>query len=83
MATAKEFVEFWIENSVHPDERYGVRRGQEAVQRLADALIQAAEAEGFTRGQIEAEIGGDIAGYIRASIDAQNRAEAARIRHDG
>jgi hypothetical protein len=46
-------------------------------------LIQAAEAEGFTRGQIEAEIGGDIAGYIRASIDAQNKAEDERLRNDG
>lgn len=78
MATAKEFVEFWLENSVHADERYGVRRGSEAVQHLADNLVRAAEGEGFSKSQIEAEIG-DLYDYIRASIDRQNTAEDTRL----
>jgi hypothetical protein len=78
MATAKGFVEFWLENSVHPDEQFGPRRGREAVQKLADNLVRAAEAQGFTRAQMEAEIG-DIYDYIRASIDRQNKAEDYRL----
>jgi hypothetical protein len=82
MTTAKEFVEFWFKNSVHPDERYGMRRGQEAVQALVDNLLRAGEAEGFTKKQIESEVGSDVAGYIRASIDRQNMAEDERLRKE-
>jgi hypothetical protein len=78
MATAKEFVEFWLENSVHPDEQFGARRGREAIQNLADNLVRAAEAQGFTKAQVEAEIG-DIYDHIRASIDRQNKVEDSRL----
>lgn len=78
MATAKEFIEFWLENSVHADEQFGARRGHVEVDRLAENLVRAAEAEGFTRKQIEDELGGEIRGFIRASIDRQNRSEDAR-----
>jgi hypothetical protein len=79
MATPKEFVEFWLENSVHPDEQFGVRRGRSALQQLADNLIRAAEDQGFSKQQIEAELGGDIYAYIRSSIDQQNDAEDERL----
>jgi hypothetical protein len=79
MATPKEFVEFWLENSVHPDERFGVRRCRPALQQLADNLIRAAEDQGFSKQQIEAELGGDIYAYIRSSIDQQNDAEHERL----
>jgi hypothetical protein len=79
MVTAKEFVEFWLENSVHADERFGPRRGCEAVQHLADNLVRAAEVEGFTKQQMEAELGDELTHYIRASIDRQNKAEDTRL----
>jgi hypothetical protein len=79
VATAKEFVEFWLETSVHPDERFGVRRGRADVQQLADNLVEAAGGQGFSRQQIEAELGGDICAYIRASIDRQNKSEDQRL----
>jgi hypothetical protein len=81
MATAKEFVEFWLEVSVHPDEQYGPQRGREAVQALADELVHAAEAEGFTKAQVEAEIG-ELPEFIRASIDRQNAAERDRLKKE-
>ena len=81
MASAKEFVEFWLENSVHPDEQFGPKRGREAVQRLADNLVRAAEERGFTQAQMEAEIG-NLYDFIRASIDQQNQAEDARLAKD-
>jgi hypothetical protein len=81
MASTKVFVEFWLKNSVHPDEELGPRRGREAVQRLADNLARAAEEQGFTRAQMEAEIG-DLYDFIRASIDRQNKAEDSRLAED-
>jgi hypothetical protein len=82
MATVKDFVEFWLENSVHADERFGARRGQAEVQQLAEKLVRAAEVQGFTKQQVEAELGGDIYGFILASIDRQNEAEDRRLRSE-
>ena len=81
MASAKEFVEFWLQNSVHPDEQFGPRRGRAAVQRLADNLVRAAEEQGFTKAQMEAEIG-DLYTFIRGSINRQNKAEDDRLARD-
>ena len=53
MATAKEFVEFWLQNSVHADEQFGARRGRVEVDQLVDNLVRAAEAQGFTRQQLD------------------------------
>ena len=79
VATAKEFVEFWLENSVHADEPLGTRRGRPEIQRLVENLVRAAEAQGFAKQQIETELGGDIYDFIRASIDRQNEAEGSRL----
>ena len=49
---------------------------------MVDSLVQAAEAQGFTRKQVEDELGGDIYGFIRASIDRQNESEDARLRKE-
>jgi hypothetical protein len=48
----------------------------------ADRLVAAANYQGFTKQQMEVEIG-DICGYIRASIDTQNVSETARLRLEG
>ncbi len=82
MPAAREFVDFWLENSVHADEQMSARRGREQIQTLTDRLVAAASGEGFTRPQIEAEIG-DLFGYIRARVDAKNAGETARWRRDG
>ena len=57
MATVKDFVEFWLENSVHADEQFGPRRGRADIKELVDRLVRFAEGQGYTRPQIEAEIG--------------------------
>jgi hypothetical protein len=38
-----------------------------------ETLMQAAEAQGFTRKQVEDELGSDVHGFIRASIDRQKQ----------
>lgn len=82
MTTAKEFVDFWLDVSVHADEQEGARQGQAAVQRLADNLLNAAREQGFSKEQVEAELGDDLEAYIRASIDRQNVAEGVRLRDE-
>ena len=82
MASAKEYVEFWLENSVHADEQFAARRGRVEVSRLAENLVRAAEAQGFTRKQMEDELGGDIDAFIRARIDRQNESQDERLRRE-
>jgi hypothetical protein len=82
VSAVREFVEFWLENSVHADEQFQARRGHVEVDRLAENLVRAAEAQGFTRQQMEDELGGDIQTFIRASIDRQNKSEDARLRKE-
>ena len=82
MTDVREFVDFWLTNSVHADEQMVGRRGREAVVKLADRLVVAASYQGFSKQQVEAELG-DIRAYIRASIDIQNVSETARLRLDG
>jgi hypothetical protein len=82
MTAAREFVDFWFTNSVHPDEQLSARRRREGVQGLADQLVIAASGQGLTREQIEAEIG-DIYAYIRTGIDFQNVTETARLKLNG
>ena len=81
VATIKEFVEFWLENSVHADEPLGPRRGRADIQELVDRLVRFAEGQGYSKPQIEAEIG-DLHKYIRASIDQQNIDETARLKKE-
>jgi cyanate lyase len=82
MTTAKEFVDFWLDVSVHADEQEGPRQAQAAVQHLADNLINAARDQGFSKEQVESELGDDLEAYIRASIDRQNVDEATRLRNE-
>ena len=79
--TAKEFVDFWLDVSVHADEQDGPRQDHAAVQQLADNLL-AARDQGFSKEQVEAELGDDLEASIRASIDRQNVDEATRLRNE-
>jgi hypothetical protein len=81
MPAVREFVDFWLTNSVHADEQMVGRRGREDILKLADRFAVAANCQGFSKQQIEAEIG-DIYAYIRAMIDSENVHETARLRLD-
>ena len=82
MTAAREFVDFWCTNSVHPDEQLSARRRRGSVQELADKLVIAANGQGLTQQQIEAEIG-NIYDHIRTGITSQNVTETARLKLDG
>jgi hypothetical protein len=69
MTTRNEFVEFWLDVSVQADEQEGQRRDEAAGRQLADNLLRAAHEQGFSKEEIEAELGSDVEAYIRGHID--------------
>ena len=50
MTTAREFVDFFLDVSVHADEQEGRRQDHAVVQHLADNLLNAARDQGFSKG---------------------------------
>jgi hypothetical protein len=47
-AKAREFIDFWIETSVHAAEQYGVAGGEQDVTQLARRFVQAAKGQGIS-----------------------------------
>lgn len=82
VATAREFLDFWVENSVHADEAFSPRRSDGDFAELARRLIVAARAEGFSSAEIEAETGRDIRSYIKKLVGQRNAGEATRLKSD-
>jgi hypothetical protein len=77
IAKAREFIDFWIANSIHPTERYGNTGGEQKVTELALRCIDAANGQGLSQADLQAEIG-DIAVYIRGKLKAANKTESDR-----
>ncbi|MCC8975010.1 hypothetical protein [Bradyrhizobium brasilense] len=77
VSKAREFIEFWIENSVHPVEQYRTIGASQDVAELARRLVAAAKEQGFSDADLQAEIG-DISDYIGDRLKAANRAESER-----
>jgi len=73
-AKAREYIDFWIENSVHAAEQYGASQD---VAELVQRLIQNAEAQGVTEQSMRDEVG-DLAEYIRSKLAKANRDERNR-----
>jgi hypothetical protein len=82
VATAQEFLDFWVENSVHADEAFSPLRSDEDFAELARSLIVAARAEGFSAAEIEGETGADIQSYIKKLVGQRNAGEATRLNDD-
>jgi hypothetical protein len=79
MTVAREFIDFWIENSVHAEEQAGQRGGSQDADELARRCIEMAKSQNISEGAIRHEVG-DIANYIRAKLRDANRAERIRKR---
>ena len=78
MATnAKEFIDFWIQNSVHAKSEMGQGGGSQDAEELANRLFQAAVEQGLSEDQVRTEIG-EPAEYIKARLGAANLAEFDR-----
>ncbi|WOH55334.1 hypothetical protein [Bradyrhizobium sp. BWC-3-1] len=79
MSKAREFVDFWTENSVHAAEQYRTAGASQDVTELTRRLIDAANGQGISEAELRAEIG-DIPVYIEERLRAANRAESERRR---
>ena len=71
---AREFIDFWIENSVHPREPYGVTSAEQGAEELVRRLVEAAAAQGVSEKDMTAEVG-DLTVFIRSELWNANQAE--------
>lgn len=79
VADAREFIDFWIENSVHADD--DDRRKSGDADRLGDLVnrcLDMAASQGLSQAQIEAEVG-DLRAYLKGKLAGANVREAARL----
>ncbi|MCG2628709.1 hypothetical protein L6654_18910 [Bradyrhizobium sp. WYCCWR 13023] len=79
MMTSKvrEYIDFWIETSVHAAEQYGTPGASQSVNDLVSRLIEGARGQGISERDMANEVG-DLTGYVRDKLSAANRAENDR-----
>jgi hypothetical protein len=78
-AQAREFIDFWIENSVHAAEQSPTPGGSQDAAQLAQRCIDMVKGLGITEAALREEVG-DIEEYIRGKLGAANRAERDRLK---
>jgi hypothetical protein len=76
-AKAREFIDYWIENSVHAAEQFGMLGASQDVSELTRRCIEMAKGQGISEKDMQAEIG-DVAEYIRGKLGDVNQAEKDR-----
>jgi hypothetical protein len=74
MTAAREFIDFWIENSVHAKEQSGQPGGSQDAAELARRCIEMAKSQGISEDAIRNEVG-DVTNYIRGRLRDANEAE--------
>ncbi|MCP1842942.1 hypothetical protein ACVIHI_004138 [Bradyrhizobium sp. USDA 4524] len=77
MSKAREFIDFWVENSIHAVEQFRTVGASQDIAELTRRLVAAAKEQGFSAADLQAEIG-DISDYIGDLLKAANRAERER-----
>jgi hypothetical protein len=77
ISKAREFIDFWIQNSVHAADQFGTLGGSQDVAELTRRCIEMAKSEGITEKAMRDEVG-DVADYIENKLKAANRAESGR-----
>jgi hypothetical protein len=74
---AREFIDFWVENSVHAVEQFRTAGASQDVTELSRRLVAAAKSQGLSEADLQAEIG-DVEGFIRSKLANANKAENDR-----
>jgi hypothetical protein len=74
---AREFIDFWVTNSVHPAEQFRTAGASQDVALLVQRLIDMAKGQGITEEAMRAEVG-DLTEYVRAELAAANKIEQER-----
>jgi hypothetical protein len=75
--TAREFIDFWVENSVHAAEQYNAPGGEQGVTVLTHRCIAMAASQGLSKADLEKEVG-DLTAYIRDRLALANKRETDR-----
>lgn len=73
---AREFIDFWIENSVHAAERNGAIGAEQDVSALASRCLEMASSLGLSKAALEQEVGDDLTAYINAQLMRANALSA-------
>lgn len=74
---AREFLDYWIENSIHAVEQFRTPGASQNVADLKHRCVEMAKGQGISEQAISDEVG-DIAEYIQRKLDAANKAESDR-----
>lgn len=74
----REFMEGWVEDNIRPEGFAALEDGDPRPAELAKACLVDAEEEGFTRADIEAEVG-DLTACMARAIDRATAAEIGRL----
>jgi hypothetical protein len=77
MDKAREFLDFWMQNSIHAAERFGTPGGSQLTSELESRCIKMAANEGLSQADLEAEVG-DLSEYIEAALADANAKERER-----
>jgi hypothetical protein len=70
MSKAREFLEFWMQNSVHSAEQQGAPGGSQSPVELKARCIEMAGSQNLSQADLEAEVG-DLFEYIKAALAAR------------
>lgn len=76
---AREYIDFWIENSVHAAEQFKTPEATQDVSELVRRLIEGAEGQGITEQDMRDQVG-DLDAYLQDKLKAANRAEDGRLK---
>jgi hypothetical protein len=77
MSKAREFLDFWMQNSVHAAEEYGTPGASQRTTDLVERCVEMAASQGVSRVDLEAEAG-DLSDYIKTALESANAKEGAR-----
>jgi hypothetical protein len=74
---AREYIDYWIETSVHAAEQFSTAGASQDVTELVRRLVEGAKGQGITEQAMQAEVG-DLNAYVRAKLKSANKAEDGR-----
>ena len=75
--TAREFIDYWIENCVHASEPHGAVGAEQDVSILIARCVEMASTLGFSKAALDRDVG-SLSAYIGAKLAAVNRFERER-----
>ncbi len=77
MAKAREYIDYWVENSVHAAEQFRAPGASQNVTLLVERLIEGAKREGVSEKELREEVG-DLTEFVRSKLTNANKTEDDR-----